>query len=220
MRITLSHPLLVRAHEIARHRKVRRAILSIWLPSSLMLIITSGMLLADLGESPQILPFTSSVVSNGLFAAAPPKGAVLGDSVIANADQRTAILSRYLRDKNSPMAGSAGTFTAMADKYRLDWRLLVAIAGKESTFGKRIPPGSYNAWGWGIPTGAQSGIAFSSWDTGIETVARGLRTKYFDRGADTLAEIERSYTPPSAADPRHPWRTGVGEFMAEIENYR
>src|SRR5690606_408949 len=158
--------------------------------------------------------------NGGLFAAAPPRGQVLGDSIVAGTDARVAIVSEYLRYRNSPMVGSAATFVAVADKYDLDWRLLVAIAGKESSFGKFIPPGSYNAWGWGIPTGAQRGIGFSSWDEGIDTVANGLRKHYFNKGYDTLIEIESKYTPPSAAQADHPWVAGVSQFMHEIENFR
>src|SRR5690606_37956205 len=103
-----------------------------------------------------------------------------------------------LSAQNSPMVEAAPAFVHVADKYNLDWRLLVAIAGKESSFGKYIPPGSYNAWGWGIWTGQQSGAGFSSWADGVESVGYGLRKHYFDKGYDTLLEIESRYTPPSA----------------------
>jgi hypothetical protein len=198
---------------------LRRTLLSLWLPSSLVLMYAASFLLNETNNiRPTFIPYVAQE-GVSLFAAAPPKGSVLGDSVVANADIRAAKIAKFLRDKNSPMVGSAGTFVTIADRYRLDWRLLVAIAGKESTYGRHIPPGSYNAWGWGIPTGAQSGIGFRSWDEGIEVVGRGLRTKYYDRGLDTLAEIESAYTPPSAANPEHPWRTGVARFMYELERY-
>lgn len=201
---------------------LRRTLLLLWLPSMALLIPTAGILLASTNQSPESVSFIplEQPQNGGLFAAAPPRGQVLGDSIVTGSDERIAIVSEYLRSKGSPMAGSAPAFVSMADKYNLDWRLLVAIAGKESTFGLYIPPGSYNAWGWGIPTGAQRGIGFDSWEDGIETVARGLRKGYFNKGYDTLMEIESMYTPPSAAQADHPWVAGVSHFMYELETWR
>jgi hypothetical protein len=184
------------------------------------MVSSTGFLLTELSSKPSIVPLASNATSVGLFAAAPPKSQVLGDSIVANNDIRTAMVAAFLRGHRSPMAESAGTFVAVADKYHLDWRLLVAIAGKESSFGLHTPSNSYNAWGWGIPTGAQSGLAFNSWNAGIETVGKGLRTKYYDQGFTSLAQIEASYTPPSAANPQHPWRVGVAQFMYDIEHYQ
>jgi hypothetical protein len=162
-----------------------------------------------------------NVNGNGsLFAAAPPHGQVLGQSVVADRDVRSQILRKFLQSHNSPMANHAGTFVTVADKYDLDWRLLPAIAGAESSFGKYIPKNSFNAWGWGIPTGAQRGLGFGSWDDGIETVGRGLRRGYLDRGLTTLRQMEARYTPPSASQPDHPWVASVEHFMLEIENYQ
>ena len=139
---------------------------------------------------------------------------------MASGDARSAQVANYLASRNSPMTSSAQTFVSVADRYRLDYRLLVAIAGKESSFGVHIPKNSFNAWGWGVPTGANKGIGFRSWDEGIETVGKGIREKYFDRGFTNLAKIEPIYTPPSAARVDHPWRTGVAQFMSDIERFR
>ncbi len=201
---------------------LRKTLLVLWFPSIAICLMAAGGLIANEGAIPEKLDQidTVSAADAGLYASAPLRGAVLGDSVVAGSDSRVAMVEGFLKSHRSPMAGSAGTFVSIADKYNLDWRLLVAIAGKESSFGKRIPKNSFNAWGWGIPTGAQSGIAFSSWDAGIETVARGLRRGYFDKGHDTLLKIEKRYTPPSAAQPDHPWVRGVSQFMEDLENYR
>ena len=201
---------------------LRRTLWLLWLPSMALLIPTTALMLSSTDQAPETVSYIplEQPQNGGLFAAAPPRSQVLGDSIIAGTDARISIVADYLRSKGSPMVNSAPAFVMVADKYDLDWRLLVAIAGKESSFGKYIPPGSYNAWGWGIPTGAQRGIGFSSWDEGIETVGRGLRTFYFDKGYDTLLKIESRYTPPSAAQPDHPWVTGVSQFMSELENYR
>jgi len=122
-------------------------------------------------------------------------------------DYRQVLLESYLNKHNSPLAGYATVFISVSDKYNLDWRLIPAITGVESTFGKRIPVGSYNAYGW-----ANGLYKFSSWDESIEIVGKTLRTKYVDRGADTVAEIARIYAPPS-----NTWGRNVAWFMKKID---
>lgn len=131
-----------------------------------------------------------------------------------SSDIRVEKLKFYLEKHNSPLAPHAEYFVKTADKYELgeNWSIVAAIAGVESTFGKFTPKNSYNAWGWGIPTGARSGIGFDDWEDGIETVTAGLKTKYINRGADTLPEMQRIYAPPSKT-----WARNVQFFMDKIE---
>lgn len=128
-------------------------------------------------------------------------------------DERIDTLRAYLTMHNSPLVNEATHFVSEADRLGLDWRLVAAIAGTESTFGKRVPAGSYNAWGWGIPTGHQSGIAFESWKQGISIVSEGLKFRYVDRGAVSIEQIGRIY----AASPR--WAGNVRFFLAKIETF-
>ncbi len=128
-------------------------------------------------------------------------------------DERIDQLRTYLSMHNSPLAGEAAHFIAEADRLGLDWKLVAAIAGTESTFGKHVPGGSYNGWGWGIPTGAQSGIAFGSWKQGITTVSEGLKYRYINRGAVSIEQIGRIY----AASPR--WPGNVRFFLNKIETF-
>ena len=80
----------------------------------------------------------------------------------ATADERVAILENFLEGYNSPLAKYSEVFIATADKYELDWRLIPAITGVESTFGKRIPYNSFNAYGW-----ANGVYKFTSWEESI-----------------------------------------------------
>lgn len=128
-------------------------------------------------------------------------------------DKRIDRLRTYLTMHNSPLVDESAHFIAEADRLGLDWKLVVAIAGTESTFGKRVPGGSYNAWGWGIPTGAQSGIAFESWKHGITRVSEGLKTRYIARGATSIEQIGRIY----AASPR--WAGNVRFFLNAIDSF-
>lgn len=128
-------------------------------------------------------------------------------------DERIDQLRAYLTLHNSPLSDEAPHFISEADRLGLDWKLVAAIAGAESTFGKHVPSGSYNGWGWGIPTGAQSGIAFKSWKQGITTVSEGLKYRYVNRGAVSVEQIGRIY----AASPR--WAGNVRFFLNQIESF-
>lgn len=134
-------------------------------------------------------------------------------STLVTRDHRVDHLRKFLQSHESPLATEAGHFVAEADRLNLDWKLVPAIAGTESTFGKHIPYGSFNAWGWGIPTGAQWGVAFADWKGGITAVSEGLRYNYMDKGAKTVEQIGRIY----AASPR--WAGNVRFFINKIEAF-
>lgn len=127
-------------------------------------------------------------------------------------DNRAEILKAYLRKYDSPLIDSADTFIEEADRNNLDWKLVVSIAGVESWFGHRIPPNSYNGWGWGVY--GDNVIHFNSWDEGITVISKSLRVKYMDKwGAKNVTEIGRIY----AADPA--WAQKVTSFMNKIEAF-
>lgn len=133
---------------------------------------------------------------------------------VVNEDSRVAKLRKFLASHNSPLSEEAAHFVAEADRLNLDWRLVAAIAGVESTFGKFIPANSYNGWGWGVFTGQQDGIHFDSWKDGITQVSEGLRLKYIDKGATTIEAIGHIY----AASGAWPWK--VRFFLNQIEDFQ
>lgn len=135
-----------------------------------------------------------------------------GKTTTTSVDNRVKILEEYLKKYNSPLVPHAKTFVAEADKNDLDWKLVAAISGVESTFGKRIPYNSYNAWGWGVY--GDNVMRFASWDDAIATISKGLRTNYMDKwGASDVYEIGRIY----AASPT--WAQKVTHFTAQIEKF-
>lgn len=123
-------------------------------------------------------------------------------------DQRDYYLKNYLSEKSSPLTPFSKIFIASADKYNIDWRLVAAITGVESSFGKRVPYGSYNAYGW-----ANGKYNFKSWEDSIEHVSRALREKYYNKGADDIEKIARRYAPPSST-----WAWKVKYFMEKIDS--
>lgn len=139
--------------------------------------------------------------------------AQLSANTTDNTDNRATIVHTFLQAYDSPMSDAADAFVLFADKYSLDWKLVLAIAGTESTFGKHIPTGSYNAWGWGVFTGKQTGIGFTSWENGVEEVSRGLKEKYIDKGAVTLDQIGDIYAASSA------WASHVRFFIEKIDSF-
>lgn len=125
-------------------------------------------------------------------------------------DKQAKILAEFLAQYDSPLQYSAQDFIDAAKVYDLDWKLLPAIAGVESTFGKQIP-GGFNGWGWGV-YGTQA-IYFSSWKEAIYTIAQGLRENYFNKGYNEPYSINRIY----AASPT--WGSKVTFFMNKIEEF-
>jgi hypothetical protein len=126
-----------------------------------------------------------------------------------------AQIDAYLASKASPMAGQGAAFVASGGRWQLDPRLLVAIAGAESSFGK-LTCARHNAWGWGCPNNPYQ---FDSWADGIDAVSKGLRTYYVAEGRTTVALINLKYAPLGAAnDPtglNNHWTTNVSRFLVE-----
>lgn len=124
-------------------------------------------------------------------------------------DQRIEKLRKFLDSHNSPLLPYAETLVETADRYELDWRLVPAITGVESSFGKAIPFSSYNAYGW-----ANGAYYFQSWEDSIEIVTKALKENYLNKGADTVEKIAPIYAPPSQT-----WAFKVRYFMEKIENF-
>lgn len=128
---------------------------------------------------------------------------------IEKPDERIGKLSLFLASYNSPLENYAADFISIADKYNVDWRLVPAISGVESTFGHNIPTGSYNAYGWN-----NGNYYFKDWPNSIDIVTKTLKEKYIDRGADTVWKIAPIYAPPSQT-----WGAKVNYFMDKIEKF-
>lgn len=112
------------------------------------------------------------------------------------------VLKRY----NSPMAEESDAFVKACIKYKIDCYLLPSIAGLESTFGKFIWPNSYNPFGW-----ARGYMMFENWSEGIDTVAKGLRNGYMNKGALTVEDIGPIYSESPT------WAVRVNYFIRQFE---
>lgn len=111
-------------------------------------------------------------------------------------DLRAKRIDAYYEQYNLPLNGHGDTMVKVADKYNIDWRLIPAIAMRESTGGKfackNVP---FNAFGW-----YSCKRGFDSWEHAIDYVGWNLggfnpRTaKYYKD--KTTEEIINSYNPP------------------------
>ena len=158
------------------------------------------------------LPADRRVLS-AVYEPYSPSGSSIGISVFAS-DARPAILSKYLSRYQSPLVPLANYLVAIADQYSLDYRLLVAIAQQESNLCKKIIPSSHNCWGYGIY--GNKVTKFDSYEQAMETVARGLKKNYIDKGLTSPEEIMTKYTPPSL-EIGGAWAKGINQFLDEIE---
>lgn len=152
--------------------------------------------------------------SNASAQAASGSSAALVSPIIVNPmDNRAQILKDYLTLQGSPLADSAQTFIDSADKYNIDWKLVVSISGLESGYGKHQPANSYNGWGWGYSNGSVK--HFTSWDEAIEEISKGLRENYLK---EDMKSDPYLIGPKYAASPT--WAVRVTGFMNQLEAYK
>lgn len=148
-------------------------------------------------------PLTSLVASTNFFGG----------------DPRAASLEKILDAYNCPLAGYGKTMVKEADKNKIPYWLVAAIAFQESSCGKITPKldggeESYNAWGWGV--WGPHVKPFEDWEDGIKTVSKYLGEKFFAKGITDTCEIMKIYTPPSDGS----WCKGVDYFGEIIQNYK
>ncbi|MFC1649855.1 hypothetical protein ACFL2C_04060 [Patescibacteria group bacterium] len=126
-------------------------------------------------------------------------------------DARPEILRKYMRVRNSPLEDYAEFIVEVSDQHGLDYRLLTAIAQKESGICRVIPEDSYNCWGWGIHS--KGTLRFDNYEQAIQTVARGLKKEYIDKGYVSIEEIMSKWVPHS---PEGVWAKDVQAYMDEL----
>lgn len=138
---------------------------------------------------------------------------VLGetDDTTSISDIRVANLKYFFRKYNSPLYDYSEIFVKHADQNGFDYRLLPAIAMQESTLCKFIPINSYNCWGWGIY--GNKVTRFASYEEAIDTISRGIKKEYIDKGLVTATAIMEKYTPSSTGS----WAQGVNKSLKYIE---
>src|SRR3990167_7418033 len=187
----------------------RTALVFAWFGSSLLSLIFATLLLIYISTTQVVQP---TIHSFKLYAALPTRNTEVSEK-ITHKDARAKIIEDFFNGHKAPLSKYGDTFITVADKYKLDYRLLPAIAMQESNGGKKVINNSYNPFGYGIY--GKLVIKFASWDEAIEKVGKALREDYLNQGLKTPSQIMAKYTPPSLAK-NGAWATGVTIFMEEL----
>ncbi len=118
--------------------------------------------------------------------------------------REAAACNAFLASKGSPLEGQGELLVREGRAAGIDWRLVVAVSGKETSWGKTCGSLSYshNAWGW------MAGRNQESWETAIPGYYRFLN-QYF--GHPTSPYELRGY-----AASNHPWMEDVAANLAAI----
>ncbi len=97
----------------------------------------------------------------------------------------------FLQRRGSPLSGLSwlAITKGLACRPQFDGRLLLAITGAETTFGRdwgKFSPASHNAWSWGSSS-------WASYRAGLRDVARGFCSRYVASGLSTIRKIGPVY---------------------------
>lgn len=157
------------------------------------------------------IPATVEIVQDNysIYGALPSSTDKVSGQIIAS-DARVKLVEQYFKRYNSPMEGQGKAIVAAADKYRLPFNLLPAIAQCEGNLGKVMPYNSFNPFGFGIYGDRMT--KFDSWAQAFETVSKTIRKDYFDLGLTNPDLMMPKYTPPSKGS----WAHCVNQFMEEL----
>ena len=133
-------------------------------------------------------------------------------TVVESEDARPVIVAEFLERHDSPMQPYdyyGRRLVEIADTYNLDFRLLPAIAMRESNLCKNTHSDApHNCLGFGIHS--EGTLDFESYEAGFERAAKEIRASYVDQGRITTEMVGEKY----AASPT--WADGVNQFMAEM----
>ena len=126
--------------------------------------------------------------------------------------QKAKEINTYFKERSMPMAGTGMTFVLVAEKYGLDYRLLPAIAVRESSGGKAAC--GYNAFGWG----SCKLHNFNSYEQAIDALGKNLgganaKTARYYAGKTNL---EKLYYYNGTVVPEYP--SEVLAIMNNIDN--
>lgn len=129
---------------------------------------------------------------------------------LSSREARVEALKEFFARYKSPLLEHTESIVEKADKYRLDYRLLPAIAMQESTLCLKAPKETNNCWGFGIY--GKKVTAFDNLEQAIEIVSKTLAEKYHAQGLSDPYEIMTKYAPSNSGE----WAENVSYVMTRI----
>lgn len=160
---------------------------------------TSSMLFGGTGDNQFVQNVLTTKVNIEVLTLLAQKSKVVQGLEVLEQNRlaKAKAIDIYFESRDMPLEGTGKKMVEEAEKNDIDWRLLPAIAVRESTGGKNdCKKVSNNAFGWG-----SCRIGFKSKEEAIEVVARNLggnnpnTAHYYDH--KTTKQILRAYNPPS-----------------------
>lgn len=200
---TSAHNVLLRVYN---HMIRRLALLSLWLVLTPSLLLTLAVALSA-SKNAVSLP----AVSAPLDVSEVSEQNIIQAQVIATQtnDPRPYIVERFLA--RTPLEPHAEYIVEVSDKYGIDYRLIPAIAMKESGGGTAIDLASHNAWGF-----ENGSTYFPSWEYAIDRVGSTLKNGYISKGLTTPEQIMAKYAPPQL-ETGGKWAKDINHFYSQME---
>jgi hypothetical protein len=183
------------------------ALIFIWFLATPSLLVISTVALSKYSQNPRYPPALSLLPDTEIGTQNGQEGQVLGTKIT---DMRPYQVANLL--KNTQLEPYSLLIVGISDKYGIDYRLIPAIAMKESGGGNKARPGSHNAWGF-----ENGRTNFDSWEAAIETVGKTLKERYVAKGLVTPEQIMPVYAPPQIASGGK-WAKDVNYFFSKIES--
>ena len=162
-----------------------------------------------LHQDSKIINLSQKIAANNYAAPANNRieGQVLGIEI---SDIRPYIVANLLNGR--ALEPYSQYMIEIADKYQIDFRLIPAIAMKESGGGDKAPYGTYNAWGF-----ENGSTVFNSWEQAIDIVGKTLKERYIARGLVTPEQIMAVYAPPQLLTGGK-WARDIHFFFSKMES--
>lgn len=192
--------------ELYNHMIRRLTLLSLWLVLTPTLLLTLAVMLSS-SKNDVTLP----QVTAPLDVSQNAEQNIIQAQVIATKvdDPRPIIVERFLQ--GTPLEPHSEYMVEVADKYGIDYRLIPAIAMKESGGGAAIDLASHNAWGF-----ENGKTYFPSWEYAIDRVGSTLKNGYISKGLTTPEQIMAKYAPPQL-ETGGKWAKDINLFYSQME---
>lgn len=139
-----------------------------------VLVIIAGVVLAifaGVDTSGKVI-IAGAVAIILLFVLSGLSSTPVGQTLTADSQAKAQKIDAYFELRSMPLKGQGTKMVTEAEKNGIDWRLLPAIAIRESSGGKRAC--GNNPFGWGVYTNVCPANNFASVNEAIEVVARNL----------------------------------------------